>query len=399
MADETKTDSDADGLSDAVERQLGTNINQADSDGDGLIDGFEVAVGQPRVRDLSITDPAGSAAIVDDLVTGIEQIVGVTTHNVDSDGDGFADWVEEMRGGSDRNVADVTAAQILNNQDPLEEFMHRAQSQMGVPYRFGAEADLDDSSGAEAFDSSELVQWAAHQAGVELPDGSWKQYQALHSAGSAVSVDVALETKGALLFGFSSDPLASPDRPQRAYVAISLGNGKVLDVSERAGEVREMEPGNFFTHAATIPGFHPDATTDTDGDGHPDIDEDLMGGDPTQGITQPWRDTWNMDSDGDGLSDAEDPEPHVPATREPDPAAPVEPAEPSDSPAPSDSSTPTEPTEPDSELQYAASDPPAHVDFAAPYDPGADSSYGMAEPYGSEPTYDTADPYNAEMEG
>ena len=186
MADETKTDTDADGLSDAVERQLGTNINKADSDGDGLIDGFEVAVGQPRVRDLSITDPAGSAAIVDDLVTGLEQIIGVTKHNVDSDGDGFADWVEEMRGGTDRNVADLTPAQIQNNQNSLEEFISRAQSQTGVPYRFGAEADLNDSSGAAAFDSSELVQWAAHQAGVELPDGSWKQYQALHDAGSAV---------------------------------------------------------------------------------------------------------------------------------------------------------------------------------------------------------------------
>ena len=401
MADETKTDSDADGLSDAVERQLGTNINVADSDGDGLIDGFEVAVGQPRVRDLSITDPAGSAAIVDDLVTGLEQIIGVTTHNVDSDGDGFADWVEEMRGGTDRNVADLTAAQVQNNQDPLEEFMSRAQSQTGVPYRFGAEADLNDSSGAAEFDSSELVQWAAHQAGVELPDGSWKQYQALHEAGSAVSVDVALGTKGALLFGFSSDPLASPDRPQRAYVAISLGNGKVLDVSERAGEVREMEPGNFFTHAATIPGFHPDGNTDTDGDGHPDLDEDLMGGDPTQGITTPWRDTWNMDSDGDGLSDAEDPEPNVPAAREPDPAAPVEPSEPSDSsapPAPSEPSEPMEPMEPDTEVQYAAMDP-APVDFAEPYDPAAEASYGTDEPYGSEPSYDTAETYSAEMEG
>src|SRR5262245_7862917 len=307
MPDATRIDSDGDGLSDAVERQLGTNIHKADSDGDGLSDGFEVAIGShPRVRDLSIKDPAGSAAIADDLARGMEQQIGVTEHNVDSDGDGFADWVETMRGGTSTTAADLTAGAIVPNPSPVEEFINRAQSQIGVPYRFGAEADLDNSSGADAFDSSELVQWAAHQAGVELPDGSWKQYRSLELAGHSISVEQAKATKGALLFGFSSDPMASPDRPARAFVGISLGDGKVLDVSERAGEVRELDAGGFYTHAATIPGIEPDVWDDTDGDGHPDSDEYLMGGDPTRGVTTPWRDTANMDSDGDGIPDRYD---------------------------------------------------------------------------------------------
>ncbi len=184
MPDEMRIDSDGDGLSDAVERQLGTNVHKADSDGDGLSDGFEVAVGNhPRVRDLSVKDPAGSAAIVDDLVRGHEQLTGVTEHNVDSDGDGFADWVESMRGGTSTTAADLTANAVVPNPSPLDEFLNRAQSQAGVPYRFGAEADLDNPSGADAFDSSELVQWAAHQAGVDLPDGSWMQYRSLALAG------------------------------------------------------------------------------------------------------------------------------------------------------------------------------------------------------------------------
>jgi hypothetical protein len=138
----------------------------------------------------------------------------------------------------------------------LDRFMKAATDQIGDKYQFGAETSFDDPN-PTAFDSSELVEWAAHQAGMhDMPDGSWNQYRYLHEQGATVSVDEALHTKGALVFGFSSDPLESSDRPARAYVGISLGNGKVLDVSERGGEVREMDPGDFYTYAAKIPEFH-----------------------------------------------------------------------------------------------------------------------------------------------
>ena len=127
---------------------------------------------------------------------------------------------------------------------------------------------LDDKD-PDAFDSSELVEWAAAQSGIKLPDGSWKQYRHLHEAGGAVPVEQALRTPGALVFGFSSDPLASAGRPARSFVAISLGDGRVLDVSERAGEVREMDAGNFYTHGAIIPEISYDI--DTDGDGATDM--------------------------------------------------------------------------------------------------------------------------------
>jgi cell wall-associated NlpC family hydrolase len=376
MPDEMRIDSDGDGLSDAVERQLGTTVHKADSDGDGLSDGFEVAVGnQPRVRDLSVKDPAGSAAIVDDLVRGQEQLTGVTEHNVDSDGDGFADWVETMRGGTSTTAADLTASAVLPNPSPLDEFLNRAQSQAGVPYRFGAEADLDNPSGAEAFDSSELVQWAAHQAGVDLPDGSWMQYRSLALAGHSISVETAKATKGALLFGFSSDPMASTDRPARAFVGISLGDGKVLDVSERAGEVRELDAGGFYTHAATIPGIDPDVWEDTDGDGHPDFDEYLSGGDPTRGITTPWRDTANIDSDGDGIPDRFDPTPDGPDT----PNAPSPSSEPQ-------SQAPSAPEPEEADVSSAAFDPvdeAGSIDmdpsFAAPADDAVTAFDGAAD--------------------
>ncbi|HEX8803532.1 MAG TPA: hypothetical protein VF743_05050 [Acidimicrobiales bacterium] len=138
----------------------------------------------------------------------------------------------------------------------LDRFLGAARAQIGDRYRFGTEARADDAD-PTAFDSSELVEWAAHRAGLDaMPDGSWNQYRYLHEHGGAVSVDEALRTPGALVFGFSSDPLDSTERPARAYVGISLGNGRILDVSERAGEVREMDPGDFYGYGAKVPGLH-----------------------------------------------------------------------------------------------------------------------------------------------
>ena len=143
------------------------------------------------------------------------------------------------------------------------------------------------------------MEWSAHQAGIELPDGSWNQYRTLHEQGASISVDDALKTKGALVFGFSSDPLASPDRPARAYVGISLGNGKVLDVSERARRGARARPGQLL-HARgahpradrrhsrrvrDIPRYdmlHPSSPLqrDSDGDGMLDVDERVLERDP-----------------------------------------------------------------------------------------------------------------------
>jgi len=134
-----------------------------------------------------------------------------------------------------------------------DRFVQNARDQVGDPYRYGAHAARDDAN-PTAWDSSELVEWAAERAGVaDMPDGSWQQYRWLQGQQAAVPVDEALRTRGALVFGFSSDPLVGDVKPDRAYVGISLGDGRVLDVSERAGEVREMDPGGFYTHGAVIP--------------------------------------------------------------------------------------------------------------------------------------------------
>ena len=108
-----------------------------------------------------------------------------------------------------------------------ERFVDEALAQAGDRYVFGAEARPDDPN-PTAFDCSELVQWAAHQAGVDVPDGSWLQYQQLQQEGGGISVEQALHTRGALLFYFSSSPDGA-GRPAEAHVAISLGDGRTIE--------------------------------------------------------------------------------------------------------------------------------------------------------------------------
>lgn len=220
-----------------------------------------------------------------------------------------------------------------------EYFVREALAQAGDRYVFGAEARGDDPN-PTAFDCSELVQWSAHQAGVEMPDGSWLQYQQLQQQGGAVSVDQALHTRGALLFYFSSPPTGS-GRPAESHVAISLGDGRTIEARNSRDGVGVFTANTVrFNYAAVIPqlssavpsgGFGPGlgmvpggmtaggmapgygavdpfgmsaaalpsavaggpGQTDSDGDGLTDQFEALFGTDPNR-----------ADTDGDGLSDS-----------------------------------------------------------------------------------------------
>jgi cell wall-associated NlpC family hydrolase len=415
-------DTDHDGLSDAAERRLGTDPRNYDSDGDGFADGSEIGqrkdplhADPPHV--LGARDPQRRPTAEDPDADGLpamqEDLLGTDPNNSDSDGDGLGDFVEFLRGtdplspfsdGTGDTTTDlddiapprpapprpaparVPASPSDAVPDPTDPggsngtpaidpdvellglsartaFIDAARAQIGDRYRFGAETDLNDPD-PSAFDSSELVQWAAAQAGIDLPDGSWKQYQFLHQSGSAVSVDDALRTPGALVFGFSSDPLASDDRPTRAYVAISLGDGRVIDVSERAGEVREMEPGNFFTHAAVIPQMMEDL--DSDGDGMLDVDERVLETDPFDPSDGPYApprpqdmhplDPRQPDTDGDGMLDIDE----IVLGRDPN--------DPSDGTAAGapPASEGTEPTTEPTQTTGSSADPAAEAADAAP---------------------------------
>ncbi|CAM3910716.1 NlpC/P60 family protein [Kibdelosporangium persicum] len=134
----------------------------------------------------------------------------------------------------------------------VQAFLNAAVAQTGDKYVFGHEVSMGDRN-PSTFDCSELVEWAAAQAGVKVPDGSWLQYRDLAKSGTTMSVEQALKTPGALLFSFSSDPM-SGGRPSAAHVAISLGNGKTIEAKGTQYGVGSWEANTKrFQYAGYLP--------------------------------------------------------------------------------------------------------------------------------------------------
>lgn len=205
-------------------------------------------------------------------------------------------------------AGDAGVAAGTETSDALSTFLSSATAQEGDPYVWGATVDMDDPD-PDAFDCSELVRWAASQAGVEVSDGTWLQYLDLKEEGTTMSVEEAIDTPGALLFRFSTEPVPGGGRPSSAHVAISLGDGRTIEAAGRRTGVIYGDANNGFTQAASIPGLsdgtggaavmaafgiQADGTTavDTDRDGLVDSMEASLG-----------LDAIDADSDSDGISD------------------------------------------------------------------------------------------------
>lgn len=136
-----------------------------------------------------------------------------------------------------------------------DEIVAFALSQDGDSYVFGAEASPDDVN-PDAFDCSELVQWACARAALDptMPDGSWWQARHCRNHDTLITLDEALRTRGALLFKFSSTPFEG-GRPSSAHVAISLGNGLTIEArSSTYGVGMFTAEDRGWTHAGLIPG-------------------------------------------------------------------------------------------------------------------------------------------------
>ncbi len=119
-----------------------------------------------------------------------------------------------------------------------QEMLRLALKQNGDRYVFGAEVRLDDKD-PNTFDCSELVQWAVHQAGGSIPDGS--QNQRRHC--DRISVAEAARTPGALLFNGH-------------HVAISVGDGvHTIEAMGSKYGVRIGTIGHRFEDGGLVPGL------------------------------------------------------------------------------------------------------------------------------------------------
>ena len=234
-----------------------------------------------------------------------------------------------LAGGGGGGTAPVAAAFGGDDNAALDTFLKVAKAQVGDRYVFGAEVKLNDDD-PDVFDCSEFTQWAAHQAGTKIPDGATAQYLHLKEKGLLIPVDKAKDTPGALLFSFDREPRPGDGRTPGAHVAISVGDGKVVEAANRRAGVRESTAGDRFEFAAVLPGisdgtgtplaqpeFAPAAASvveaalptipdplppppdlggpDTDHDGLSDAMERRIGLDPLR-----------ADTDGDNISDAQE---------------------------------------------------------------------------------------------
>ena len=115
---EDSADTDGDGLSDAKEKELGTDIDNPDTDDDGISDGDEVNTWK--------TDPLNSDTDADNFYDGGELVRGSDPNNADTDGDGLLDGDEEYIYKTSPTKADTDGDgvndlnEVRNGTDPLD---------------------------------------------------------------------------------------------------------------------------------------------------------------------------------------------------------------------------------------------------------------------------------------
>jgi cell wall-associated NlpC family hydrolase len=104
-----------------------------------------------------------------------------------------------------------------------------ALAQVGTPYRWGGETP------EAGFDCSGLVQFAYHQAGVELP----RTAQTQHDAGPLLPAGVEPAAGDLVFFG--------DDLQHIHHVGLALGQGRMVDAPHTGARVR-VEPLAGFRH-------------------------------------------------------------------------------------------------------------------------------------------------------
>lgn len=259
-SDPTSPDTDSDGLSDAMEHLYGTDPTRADTDADGLTDAAEVSYGtDPLQQDAGegVHAPAPAPGPVTSTPPSLSPGVppgGVPLPMSPAPPSTMGPAVTSVtyHPGAASAVptplaADPSGTAWATPTSAVDGFVDAAMDQFGDPYVFGTDAEGPDPT---QFDCSKLTQWAAEQVGVDIPRTAQGQYLELKAHSATISVEEALHTRGALLFYFPYEPSGGP-RPPGAHVAISLGDGRTVETTPGTG-VAVMDAGTRFTHAGVV---------------------------------------------------------------------------------------------------------------------------------------------------
>jgi hypothetical protein len=135
----------------------------------------------------------------------------------------------------------------------VRQFLETMLSQKGDPYIFGAEARWSDPD-PDAFDCSELVEWAGRRVGISppIPDGAFNQWMQAKRLGLLLPVKDALWIPGTLLY--VGDGTGS-GRDAITHVVGNLGNGYTIEARGSKWGVGTWSVHRNFTFASKLPGI------------------------------------------------------------------------------------------------------------------------------------------------
>lgn len=122
----------------------------------------------------------------------------------------------------------------------VNDFLYWVEKQFGNTYVSNTQVALG-SFDPNAFDGDELVQWAAAQVGVYMPEGPNDQIEYCQSNGTLITVDGARKQRGAILW-------------RNNHIAISFGNNDIVESVNGKVGLRKGGSGKY-TRAGKIPGL------------------------------------------------------------------------------------------------------------------------------------------------
>ena len=268
-------DTDGDGLTDDVERRIGTNPMNPDTDGDGLTDGQEVPnPAAPRNTDGDmLIDPLDPDDDGDGIPTRSER-PGMMNRDTD------ADMTPDHLDNDDDNDGQLTSAERPGmmdrntDMDPLADHLDPDDDNDTIPTRVER---MQDTSPATDFDRDTRPSHLDTDAdGDGVPDRE--------EAGATPGTPA------------NTDGDSAPD-----YLDLDSDNDCLPDAMEpgAARITRAVNPNANCSGATpvcdTTRGVCVSSTADTDGDGLPDDIERMIGTNPM-----------NPDTDGDGLRDGDE---------------------------------------------------------------------------------------------